>query len=224
VKSAKASSAADPGPRLNHRQRLAWLRLIRSENVGPATFRALVNEFGGAEAAIAALPMLSRRGGRTHDIGLCTEAEAEAELGRADSLGITLVALGEPGYPPALGPCRCAPTAALHQGPRRARRLSHRRHRRRPQRLGVGTEIHAPANSGSKASSLPRDSRGASTPPRTAARSSMGRLPWWPAASTWYIRRRTRSCRRRSPNAVFSSASVLPASRHAARTFPGATD
>lgn len=37
--------------RLNRRQRLAWLRLIRSENVGPATFRTLVNEFGGAEAA-----------------------------------------------------------------------------------------------------------------------------------------------------------------------------
>jgi DNA processing protein len=94
AKSAKASSAADSGARLNRRQRLAWLRLIRSENVGPATFRALVNEFGGAEAAIAALPALSRRG--------CTEAEAEAELARADSLGITLVALGEPGYPPAL--------------------------------------------------------------------------------------------------------------------------
>jgi DNA processing protein len=44
--------------RLNRRQRLAWLRLIRSENVGPATFRKLVNEFGGAEAAIDALPML----------------------------------------------------------------------------------------------------------------------------------------------------------------------
>ena len=53
-----------PTVRLNRRQRLTWLRLIRSENVGPATFRALVNEFGGAEAAIAALPMLSRRGGR----------------------------------------------------------------------------------------------------------------------------------------------------------------
>jgi DNA processing protein len=99
--SAKAS-AADSALRLSRRQRLAWLRLIRSENVGPATFRALVNEFGGAEAAIAALPALSRRGGRSHDIGLCTEAEAEAELARADSLGITLVALGEPGYPPAL--------------------------------------------------------------------------------------------------------------------------
>jgi DNA processing protein len=70
--------------------------------VGPATFRALVNEFGGAEAAIAALPLLSRRGGRSHDILLCTEAQAEAELERAESLGASLVAVGEPGYPPAL--------------------------------------------------------------------------------------------------------------------------
>ncbi|HKB00249.1 MAG TPA: hypothetical protein VKD02_05750 [Methyloceanibacter sp.] len=70
AKSAKASSAADHAPRLGRRQRLAWLRLIGSENVGPATFRALVNEFGGAEVAIAALPALSRRGGRSHDIGL----------------------------------------------------------------------------------------------------------------------------------------------------------
>jgi len=51
---------------------------MRSENVGPAKFRALVNEFGGAEAAIAAVPMLSRRGEPAHDIRLCTEAEAEA--------------------------------------------------------------------------------------------------------------------------------------------------
>ena len=101
-RSAKASSPADAAPRLNRRQRLAWLRLIRSENVGPSTFRVLVNEFGGAEAAIAALPMLSRRGGRSHDIGLCTEAEAEAELARADEIGADLVAVGEPGYPPAL--------------------------------------------------------------------------------------------------------------------------
>ena len=63
----------DPGPQstasraeiqLSDRQRRSWLRLIRSENVGPATFRALVNQFGGAEAALAALPALSRRGGR----------------------------------------------------------------------------------------------------------------------------------------------------------------
>jgi len=92
-------------PRLTDRQRLAWLRLIRSENVGPATFRALVNQLGGAEAAIAALPALSRRGGG-HAVRLCSEAEAEAEiaLGR---VGATLVGIGEPGYPHALAEIEC---------------------------------------------------------------------------------------------------------------------
>ena len=56
--------AARSGVQLSDRQRLSWLRLIRSENVGPATFRALVNQFGGAEAALDALPALFRRGGR----------------------------------------------------------------------------------------------------------------------------------------------------------------
>jgi hypothetical protein len=101
-RSGSTPAPAKPAPRLSRPQRVAWLRLIRSENVGPATFRALVNEFGGAEAAIAALPMLSRRGGRAHEILLSTENEAEAELERAESLGASLVAVGEPGYPPAL--------------------------------------------------------------------------------------------------------------------------
>jgi DNA processing protein len=40
------------------------LRLIRSENVGPITFRRLVCRFGSASAALGALPELARRGGR----------------------------------------------------------------------------------------------------------------------------------------------------------------
>ena len=100
--------------RLNRRQRLAWLRLIPSENVGPAIFRALVNEFGSAEAAIDDLPMLSRRGG-AHHIRLYSEDEAEAELSAAEALGAHLVAIGEPGYPPALAEVdapRASPRAA----------------------------------------------------------------------------------------------------------------
>jgi DNA processing protein len=112
----KASASPNPAPRLSRDQRLAWLRLIRSENVGPATFRALVNEFGGAEAAIAGLPVLSRRGGRAHDMRLCTEAEAEAELARAESLGASLVALGEPGYPPALAHVEAPPPLLYIKG------------------------------------------------------------------------------------------------------------
>ena len=50
-------------PRLTDRQRLAWLRLIRTPNVGPATFRDLINRFGSAEAAIEQLPELMRNAG-----------------------------------------------------------------------------------------------------------------------------------------------------------------
>ena len=60
-----AASRAHEGVRLTDEQRLDWLRLIRSDNVGPRTFRALVNHYGGARAALAALPDLARRGGAT---------------------------------------------------------------------------------------------------------------------------------------------------------------
>ncbi len=67
---------SEPRRRLTFEQRVAWLRLIRTENVGPATFRALVNQFGGAEAALEALPELSRRGGGT-SIRIFKHVEAE---------------------------------------------------------------------------------------------------------------------------------------------------
>lgn len=94
--------APGQGRILNERQKLAWLRLIRSENVGPATFRTLLNHYGSAEAALEALPALSRRGGARRDIRICPPDEAIAELRRLDMLGARLVALGEPDYPPLL--------------------------------------------------------------------------------------------------------------------------
>ena len=109
----KAPSARS-AVQLNDRQRLSWLRLLRSENVGPATFRALVNQFGGAEAALAALPALSRRGGRA-SIRVFTEAEAEAEVEAADRAGAHLVAMGETGYPPALTHVDAPPATSLCQ-------------------------------------------------------------------------------------------------------------
>jgi DNA processing protein len=54
---------ANKSVRLSDEQRLDWLRLIRSDNVGPRTFRALINHYGGARAALSALPDLARRGG-----------------------------------------------------------------------------------------------------------------------------------------------------------------
>jgi DNA processing protein len=80
-------------------QRLACLRLVRSENVGPVTFRALINHYGGATAALEALPELSRRGGRGRPIRICPKADAEAELAAAHKAGAVPVFTIEPGYP-----------------------------------------------------------------------------------------------------------------------------
>ncbi|MGB3021509.1 MAG: DNA-processing protein DprA [Methyloceanibacter sp.] len=95
---------------------MSWLRLIRSENVGPATFRALVNQFGGAEAALDALPLLSRRGGRAQSIRVYALAEAEAELEATERVGARLVAMGEEGYPPALAHVDAPPPLLFAKG------------------------------------------------------------------------------------------------------------
>jgi DNA processing protein len=88
--------------RLADDERLDWLRLIRSDNVGPRTFRALISHCGGARAALAALPDLARRGGATRPARVCAHADAEHELKAARSSGVTLVALPEADYPPRL--------------------------------------------------------------------------------------------------------------------------
>jgi DNA processing protein len=88
--------------RLTDEQRLDWLRLIRSEGVGPRTFRALVRRYGDARAALAALPDLARRGGATRPPAICPPRDAERELDAARLLDVSLVSLNEAGYPPRL--------------------------------------------------------------------------------------------------------------------------
>lgn len=97
--------AGDEGRRgvpLSDRQRLSWLRLIRSDNVGPATFRDLINHFGSAETAIEQLPELSRRGGSARAIRVASVEDAERELEAAAAFGAVFIGIGEPDYPPAL--------------------------------------------------------------------------------------------------------------------------
>ncbi|MFP6746955.1 MAG: DNA-processing protein DprA [Alphaproteobacteria bacterium] len=83
--------------------RLDWLRLIRSENVGPIVFQQLLTRFGSAGAALRALPDLARRGGRRGNIKLCSLAAAEAELEAAAAVGALPLASCEAAYPPRLG-------------------------------------------------------------------------------------------------------------------------
>lgn len=103
------------GVRLTDEQRLDWLRLIRSESVGPRTFRTLVNRFGGASAALEALPDLARKSGRLL-LKVATRAEAEKEMAAAARLGVRFVAMGEPDYPKTLQAIDTAPPLIAVRG------------------------------------------------------------------------------------------------------------
>src|ERR1700722_8699192 len=94
---------------LTDAQRIDWLRLIRSDRVGPHTFRSLVNHFGSASAALDRLPDLARRGGASRPGRICSEADARAELAASEKLGVRLIAPGEAGYPPRLAALDDAP-------------------------------------------------------------------------------------------------------------------
>jgi DNA processing protein len=85
--------------RLTDEQRIDWLRLIRSDNIGPRTFRSLINHCGGARAALEALPELARRGGVAKPVRIFPREQAERELEQSNQRGIALIALGEPEYP-----------------------------------------------------------------------------------------------------------------------------
>lgn len=87
---------------LSSEERLSRLRLIRSQNVGPATFHALLTHFQNAVQALEAAPELSRRGGRGRAIRIASRESAEQEIEALERLGGHLVLLGEADYPEAL--------------------------------------------------------------------------------------------------------------------------
>src|SRR5882672_1226821 len=102
--------------KLSPETKLDWLRLIRSDNVGPRTFRALINHYGGARAALAALPNLARRGGASGPARICSHDEAERELEAATSRGVSFLALAEPEYPQRLAMIDDAPPLLAMRG------------------------------------------------------------------------------------------------------------
>ena len=109
-------SAGRRGIALTDKQRIAWLRLIRSDNVGPVTFRDLINHFGSAETALEMLPELSRRGGSTRAIRIASREDAERELALAARHGARFLGIGEPDYPPLLRQIDGAPPLLAVKG------------------------------------------------------------------------------------------------------------
>ncbi|WP_315784505.1 MULTISPECIES: DNA-processing protein DprA [unclassified Bradyrhizobium] len=103
---------------LSDTERRDRLRLIRSDNVGPRTFRSLLDHFGTARVALDRLPDLARRGGAAGAGRICTVGEAEAELEACKRQGVELRAPDEDGYPPRLAACEDAPPLLAVRGAR----------------------------------------------------------------------------------------------------------
>ena len=125
-----SARSSKSGTRLTDAQRLDWLRLIRSQNVGPRTFRALLDHYGSAGTALAALPELARRGGGARPGRICPVAEVEREIEASAQLGISLIGLGEPGYPARLRMIDDAPPLLGIRGKAEGARCSRCRARR----------------------------------------------------------------------------------------------
>ena len=83
-------------------ERIAWLRLARTEAVGPVAFQHLVRRFGSAGAALARLPDLARRAGRSAPPRIPSLAEAQAELAAGEGLGATLLLAADAAFPESL--------------------------------------------------------------------------------------------------------------------------
>ena len=94
---------------LSEDERLSWLRLMRTDGIGPITFRGLLQRFGTASAALEALPEMARRGGRARPLAIRSLRDAQRELTTLERLGCHLIGACEPGYP--------RPLAAVEDSP-----------------------------------------------------------------------------------------------------------
>jgi len=101
---------------LSPSERLARLRLARTESIGPVTFHELLAHFGSALDAIEGLPEISARGGRKAQIKLSSEGDARAEEEATQRLGAKLLIYGDSDYPRMLAALDPAPPAISCMG------------------------------------------------------------------------------------------------------------
>ena len=91
------------------RTQIDRLRLIRTEGVGPVTYRRLLDRYGSPAAALDALPHLARAGGRTTAPVTPPVGDMEKEIEQTARVGGQFIFLGDPAYPPLLAMLDDAP-------------------------------------------------------------------------------------------------------------------
>jgi DNA processing protein len=184
---------------LSDSERRDWLRLSRTENVGPVTFHNLIARFGSASAALAGIPDMARRGGGKTFV-LPDAGDAEREIAALAKIGGRMIASCEADYPHGL--------AAMDAPPPLISVLGHP-HLLKKDMVAIVGARNASALARKFADTLSRDlgfaglvvasglARGIDAAAHEAARASAP-WRWWQAASISSIRRKTTGCMPRS--------------------------
>jgi DNA processing protein len=84
---------------LSEPERIAWLRLTRTDNIGPVTFQKLIRRYKTASRVLEALPHLTAKAGGSRGLNLYPTDLALREMEATAKIGVKLVAFGEPDYP-----------------------------------------------------------------------------------------------------------------------------
>jgi DNA processing protein len=99
---------------MNEKERIACIRLSRSENIGPRTFLSLLELYGSASAALEAVPSMSLKGGRKTPIKLCSQSDVIKEIEASAKKGARLITLLDNEFPTLLKQIKdCPPVLTL---------------------------------------------------------------------------------------------------------------
>lgn len=86
---------------------IARIRLLRTRNIGPMTYSLLLDRYGNAVKALAAVPDLASRGGRK--LTVASAAIAKAKIAANAAIGATMPWRGSDHYPDRLAQFSDAP-------------------------------------------------------------------------------------------------------------------
>jgi len=83
---------------LSDKERRDWVRLARSEGIGPVSFFGLLSRFGHVSAVLSALPDLIKQA-RGRPIHMISADQAEDEIAATQAMGGQILAACEPNFP-----------------------------------------------------------------------------------------------------------------------------
>ena len=92
----------------------ARIRLLRSPNIGPISYRQLIARFGDAARALEALPDLASRKGGSYKLAPADRVSREIDAVR--KLGARYLFIGSPDFPPLLAELETAPPILTFRG------------------------------------------------------------------------------------------------------------